>query len=62
MVNPQKLDPNHYIVTVKTIKEIPNVKFTEADSTVSLLKVAINYPTQGGLDFAAIRAHGLQAT
>lgn len=38
------------------MKEIPNVKFTEADSAVSLLKLALQFPPQGGMDFAEIRA------
>ena len=38
------------------MKEIPNLKFKDRDSTVSLLKIALNYPSERGLDFITIRA------
>lgn len=38
------------------MKEIPNMKFSEGTSTVSLLKIAINACAPGtGLDFANMR-------
>ena len=38
------------------MKEIPNVQFTEADSTVSLLKFALQSVPPGGFDFNEARA------
>lgn len=38
------------------MKTIPNAKFNETTSTVSLLKIAVNYcPPGTGLDFANMR-------
>lgn len=39
-------------------KEIPVMQFTESESTLSLLKVALNSPPLNGFDFAIIRARG----
>lgn len=38
------------------MKEIPVIQFSPQDSTVSLLKVALNFPTDQGLSIADIRA------
>lgn len=38
------------------MKETPNVQFTEADSTASLLLTALNIPGKTGFDIPAIRA------
>lgn len=40
------------------MKETANIQFTETDSTVSLLKVALNNPPAQGFDFAVMRARG----
>lgn len=38
------------------MKEIPNKQYKEKDTTVTLLKLALNFPTDRGLSLADIRA------
>lgn len=37
------------------MREIPNVKFTDTETAVSLLTICLNSVPPGGLDFATIR-------
>ena len=38
------------------MKELPVLQFTESESTLSFLKIALNAPPINGLDLATIRA------
>ena len=38
------------------MKEIPNVQLTAAETTVSMLKIALNNTPKDGLDFATMRS------
>lgn len=38
------------------MKQIPNRRYTEVDTTATMLLVCLNFPPQGGFDLATIRA------
>lgn len=38
------------------MKTIPNLRFTEIDTTATMLLACLNFPPQGGFDLATIRA------